>query len=139
VELQLPGAASGAVRLEAGGRARVPWGRIRVPTSATPRSARYNPPVPHSHDHFAPHFDAWQRAFGGAYDDLILPRLLHALARAGYAVVGVDRSPAMLEVARVKIATLPPPPLLLQQDLRALRLDAAADATEGGGRAEIGN
>jgi len=111
-------------------------------------------------DHFAPHFDAWQRAFGGAYDDLILPRLLHALARhtqrvwrvvdlgigtgdlvvalarAGYAVVGVDRSPAMLEVARAKIAALQPPPLLLQQDLRALRLDAASDAMEGRGRAE---
>ena len=79
--------------------------------------------VPVAYDRFAPHFDAWQRAFGGAYDDLILPRLLTALrghpwpirrvvdlgigtgdlvvalAREGYAVIGVDRSPAMLGVA----------------------------------------
>jgi hypothetical protein len=37
--------------------------------------------VAESYDQFAPHFDAWQRAFGGAYDDLILPRLLAALGR----------------------------------------------------------
>ncbi len=110
--------------------------------------------MPESYDQFAPHFDAWQRAFGGAYDDLILPRLLAAigrhpspvrrvadlgigtgdlvlaLARAGYEVVGVDRSEAMLAVAAEKIgrAGLARPPVLLRQDLRALRLDAPADA-----------
>jgi SAM-dependent methyltransferase len=110
--------------------------------------------VPQPYDSFAPHFDAWQGAFGGAYDDLILPRLLNALARhaqpvrrvvdlgigtgdlvvalarAGYEVIGVDRSAAMLEVARAKIAAaaLQPMPLLLPQDLRALRLDAPVDA-----------
>jgi len=117
-------------------------------------TARYNPPVPQPYDAFAPHFDAWQRAFGGAYDELILPRVLAvltrhprrvrrvvdlgigtgdlvvALARAGYTVVGVDRSAAMLEVARAKIAgaDLAAPPVLLQQDLRGLRLDEPADA-----------
>ena len=110
--------------------------------------------VSESYDRFAPHFDAWQRALGGAYDDLILPRLrdalarharpVHrvvdlgigtgdlvlALARAGYAVIGVDRSGPMLEVARAKVATaaLDPPPVLVRQDLRALRLDAEVDA-----------
>jgi SAM-dependent methyltransferase len=110
--------------------------------------------VPESYDAFAPHFDAWQRAFGGAYDDLILPRILAALARhprpvrrvvdlgigtgdlvvalarAGYAVIGVDRSAAMLDVARGKIAAadLAAPPLLVHQDLRALRLDEPTDA-----------
>lgn len=34
-----------------------------------------------SYARFAAHFDAWQQAFGGSYDDLILPRLLAALAR----------------------------------------------------------
>lgn len=117
-------------------------------------AAGYNGPVPQAYDSFAPHFDAWQRAFGGAYDDLILPRLLHALARhtqpvrrvvdlgigtgdlvvalarAGYAVIGVDRSPAMLDVARAKIAAvaLGARPVLLRQDLRALCLDVPADA-----------
>jgi SAM-dependent methyltransferase len=110
--------------------------------------------VAESYDQFAPHFDAWQRAFGGAYDDLILPRLLAALgrhprplrrvadlgigtgdlvvalARAGYEVIGVDRSAPMLAVAAEKIAAagLTPPPVLLRQDLRALRLDPAVDA-----------
>jgi SAM-dependent methyltransferase len=107
-----------------------------------------------AYDRFAPHFDAWQRAFGSTYDELVLPwlqsalgrharpvrrvvdlgigtgDLVVALARAGYAVIGVDRSSAMLEVARAKIAAaaLAVPPLLLQQDLRALRLPAAVDA-----------
>ena len=95
------------------------------------------------YDVFARHFDAWQQAFGGPYDDLILPRVLAALARhappvrrvadlgigtgdlvvalarAGYAVVGVDRSPAMLAVARAKVAAASPPPaaapVLVQQ------------------------
>jgi SAM-dependent methyltransferase len=110
--------------------------------------------VPVAYDRFAPHFDAWQRAFGGAYDDLILPCLLTALrghpwpirrvvdlgigtgdlvvalAREGYAVIGVDRSPAMLDVAGSKIAAsgLVVPPLLLQQDLRSLQLGAPVDA-----------
>jgi SAM-dependent methyltransferase len=105
-----------------------------------------------SYDGFAPHFDAWQRAFGSAYDDLILPRLLDALARhgagrrvadlgagtgdlvmalaaRGYRVVAVDRSAAMLERARVKVhgAALAEPPRFVLQDLRALRLDAPVD------------
>jgi SAM-dependent methyltransferase len=110
--------------------------------------------VPLSYDHFATHFDAWQRAFGAAYDDLILPRVLAALARhrppvrrvvdlgtgtgvlvvalarAGYAVTGVDRSRPMLEVARAKIAGagLAAPPALLEQDLRSLDLDEPVDA-----------
>lgn len=110
--------------------------------------------MPPAYDHFAPHFDAWQRAFGGAYDDLILPRLLAALARhpqgvrrvvdlgigtgdlvvalarAGYRTIGVDRSRPMLEVARAKVAAagLDAPPVLLEQDLRVLELDAPVDA-----------
>ena len=110
--------------------------------------------MPESYDVFAPHFDAWQRAFGGPYDDLVLPRLLAALARhplpvrhvadlgigtgdlvialarAGYAVVGVDRSPAMLAIAGAKVtaAALSPVPVLVRQDLRTLQLDAAVDA-----------
>ena len=108
------------------------------------------------YDVFARHFDAWQQAFGGPYDDLILPRVLAALARhappvrrvadlgigtgdlvvalarAGYAVVGVDRSPAMLAVAHAKVAaaspTPAPAPVLVQQDLRALDLDVPVDA-----------
>ncbi len=111
-------------------------------------------PLPESYDHFAPHFDAWQGAFGGAYDHLILPRLLAALARqarpvrrvldlgvgtgdlvvalaaAGYTAIGVDRSTAMLAVAQAKIAaaTLAEPPVLLRQDLRDLRLPEPVDA-----------
>ena len=58
--------------------------------------------------------------------------LVVALARAGYAVVGVDRSPAMLAVARAKVAAASPTParapVLVQQDLRALDLDAPVDA-----------
>src|SRR5262245_66370386 len=81
-----------------------------------------------SYDALARHFDAWQQAFGGPYDDLILPRVLAALARhappvrlvadlgfgtgdlvvalarAGYAVVGVARSPAMLPITRATAA-----------------------------------
>ncbi len=107
-----------------------------------------------SYDRFAPHFDAWQRAFGAPYDDLILPRLLAALervgpdvrsivdlgvgtgdlaialARRGYRVIGVDRSAPMLAVARDKLraAGLADPPVLVEQDLRTLRLDAPVDA-----------
>ena len=107
-----------------------------------------------SYDALARHFDAWQQAFGGSYDDLILPRVLAALARhappvrlvadlgfgtgdlvvalarAGYAVVGVDRSPAMLAIARAKVAAASPSPapVLEQQDLRTLRLEEAVDA-----------
>jgi SAM-dependent methyltransferase len=111
--------------------------------------------VAESYGAFARHFDAWQEAFGGPYDDLILPRVLAALARhapsgrrvadlgtgtgdlvvalarAGYAVVGVDRSPAMLAIARAKVdaAALPSPaPVLVRQDLRALALAAPVDA-----------
>lgn len=110
--------------------------------------------MPGAYDGFASHFDAWQQAFGGAYDDLILPRLLEALARhprpvrrvvdlgigtgdlvvalarAGYTVVGVDRSRPMLDVARAKIAAagLGTAATLLHQDIRELRLDAPADA-----------
>lgn len=107
-----------------------------------------------SYDALARHFDAWQQAFGGSYDDLILPRVLAALsrhappvrrvadlgfgtgdlvvalARTGYTVVGVDRSPEMLAIARAKVlaASLSPAPVLEQQDLRVLRLEPAVDA-----------
>lgn len=107
-----------------------------------------------SYDEFAPHFDAWQAAFGGSYDALILPRVLQALgrwapeaarvvdlgigtgdlvlalARRGLDVIGVDRSLPMLDVARAKLAaaTLPRPPRLVAQDLRALDLGAPCDA-----------
>jgi SAM-dependent methyltransferase len=110
--------------------------------------------VADSYDALARHFDAWQQAFGGPYDDLILPRVLAALARhaprvrrvadlgfgtgdlvlalarAGYEVVGVDRSPAMLAIAHAKViaASLSPTPVLEQQDLRTLRLEQAVDA-----------
>jgi len=110
--------------------------------------------VPEAYDGFAAHFDAWQQAFGGAYDDLVLSRLraalarhqrtvrrvvdlgigtgdlVVALARAGYTVVGVDRSQPMLDVARAKIAAagLGTAVTLLHQDIRELRVDAPADA-----------
>ena len=81
-----------------------------------------------AYDRFAPHFDAWQQAFGGPYGALVLPRVLAALARhqqpirrvvdlgigtgdlvialarTGYEVIGVDRSQPMLDEARRKIA-----------------------------------
>jgi SAM-dependent methyltransferase len=103
------------------------------------------------YDVFAPHFDAWQRSFGCVYDELILPRILDvlsrhapaarrvvdlgigtgdlaiALARRGLAVTGVDRAPAMLAVAREKAAAARVSLALVEQDLRALRLDAPAD------------
>jgi SAM-dependent methyltransferase len=107
-----------------------------------------------SYDEFAPHFDAWQDAFGGAYDALILPRLLAlldrhapgarriadlgigtgdlvvALARRGFAVVGVDVSHPMLAVARAKIAaaSLAVRPELVCADIRSLALVPPADA-----------
>jgi SAM-dependent methyltransferase len=106
-----------------------------------------------SYDQFAPHFDAWQRALGGAYDDLILPRLLAileqhaphaqrvadlgigtgdlvlALATRGFEVVGVDCSLPMLEVSRRKMeaAAFARPPLLVQEDIRELRLSPPVD------------
>ena len=108
----------------------------------------------HPYDHFAPHFDAWQRAFGPPYDDLILPRLVAALgrhgpaarrladlgvgtgdlvvalARRGYAMVAVDRSAPMLAVARAKAAAagLAVPPSFVEQDIRALRIVPPVDA-----------
>ena len=110
--------------------------------------------MPQAYDRFAPHFDAWQQAFGGPYDALVLPRVLAALARhqqpiryvvdlgigtgdlvialacAGYEVTGVDRSQPMLDEARRKIAAanLDRGPTLLCQDIRALRLDRRVDA-----------
>lgn len=107
-----------------------------------------------AYDRFAPHFDAWQRAFGGPYDALVLPRVLAALARhqqpirrvvdlgigtgdlvialarGGYEVTGVDRSQPMLDQARRKIAgaALDRCPTLLCQDIRVLRLDRPVDA-----------
>ncbi len=107
-----------------------------------------------SYDRFAPHFDAWQRAFGAPYDDLVLSRLLAALARhgvpagrvadlgvgtgdlavalarRGYRVIGVDRSLPMLAVARAKAeaAGLAVPPVFVAQDIRALHLDPPVDA-----------
>jgi SAM-dependent methyltransferase len=108
--------------------------------------------VPVSYDAFAPHFDAWQRSFGPAYDDLILPRILDvlgrhapgarrvadlgigtadlaiALARHGYEVIGVDRAPAMLAVARAKAERAGVALTLVEQDLRRLRLPEPVDA-----------
>jgi SAM-dependent methyltransferase len=110
--------------------------------------------VAFQYDVFAPWFDAWQRAFGPPYDDLVLPRILAllarfapaprrladlgsgtgdlaiALARAGYAVVGVDCSAPMREVARRKAADagLAAPPAFVDGDLRTLALDPPADA-----------
>ncbi len=106
------------------------------------------------YDAFAPHFDAWQRAFGAAYDDLILTRVLQALrvhapsaqtvvdlgigtgdlvlalARHGYRVVGVDRSRPMLAVAAAKAraAGLRNPPVFYEQDVRTLNLSEPVDA-----------
>jgi len=104
-----------------------------------------------SYDAFAPHFDAWQRSFGGAYDDLILPRIVDvlarhapaarrivdlgvgtgdlaiALARRGYDVVGVDVAPSMLAVARAKAGREGVRLTLVEQDLRVLRLEPPAD------------
>ena len=108
----------------------------------------------HSYDRFAPHFDAWQLAFGAPYDALILPRVLGALARhaprarriadlgagtgelavalatRGYRVIAVDRSVPMLAVARPKAAALglAAPPEFVRQDLRTLRLERPVDA-----------
>jgi SAM-dependent methyltransferase len=110
--------------------------------------------VAESYDALARHFDAWQQAFGGPYDDLVLPRVLAALARhappvrrvadlgigtgdlvvalarAGYEMVGVDRSEAMLAIAHEKVgaASLSPPPVLVRQDVRTLRLEPTVDA-----------
>jgi SAM-dependent methyltransferase len=104
-----------------------------------------------SYDAFAPHFDAWQRSFGCAYDELIQPRITDllarhapsarrvvdlgigtgdlaiALARRGLEVVGVDRAPAMLAVAREKAAAAGVSLMLLEQDLRVVRLPEPAD------------
>jgi SAM-dependent methyltransferase len=105
-----------------------------------------------SYDAFAPHFDAWQRSFGPSYDELVLPRILGALRRHapaarrvadlgigtgdlaialvghGYEVVGVDRAPAMLAVAREKARQAGVALALVEQDLRALRLAEPVDA-----------
>jgi len=107
-----------------------------------------------SYDQFAPHFDAWQAAFGGSYDALILPRLLAALrgfapaarrvadlgvgtgdlvvalAEQGYEMTGFDVSRPMLAVAAGKIeaAGVRPAPVLIEQDIRELRLDPPVDA-----------
>jgi ubiquinone/menaquinone biosynthesis C-methylase UbiE len=105
-----------------------------------------------SYDAFAPHFDAWQRSFGCAYDELVLPRVVDvlarhagaarrvvdlgigtgdlaiALARRGYDVTGVDVAPAMLAVARDKARRAGVRVDLVAADLRALTLDPAADA-----------
>lgn len=110
--------------------------------------------MPQPYDGFAPYFDAWQHAFGPAYDDLILPRivtalasgerpvrrvvdlgigtgdLVVALARRGLTVVGVDRSAPMLAIARAKAAAagLDPMPTFLEQDVRDLSVVPPADA-----------
>ena len=115
---------------------------------------RYARRVVHAYDEFAPYFDAWQDAFGGAYDDLILPRLrallarhapqarriadlgigtgtlVLALARAGFTVLGVDVSRPMLEVARGKVsaAGLDAAVTLIEADIRMLALAPPADA-----------
>jgi SAM-dependent methyltransferase len=110
--------------------------------------------VAHAYDEFAPYFDAWQEAFGGAYDDLILPRLsallarhapgarrvadlgigtgslVIALARRGFEVVGVDVSRPMLAVARGKVtaAGLEHAATLVEGDIRDLALEPRIDA-----------
>ena len=104
-----------------------------------------------SYDAFAPHFDAWQRSFGCAYDDLVLPRierllaahapharrvadlglgtgdLAIALACRGFDVTGVDRAPAMLAVAGRKARAAGVKVTLLEQDVRTLALAAPVD------------
>lgn len=101
------------------------------------------------YDGFAPWFDAWQRAFGPAYDALILERvtamlprpparvadlgggtgdLVVALAARGYDVVGVDRSAPMLAIARAKAAAAGVRASFVEQDLRTLSLAVPLDA-----------
>lgn len=101
------------------------------------------------YDAFAPWFDAWQRAFGPAYDALILERvaallpppparvadlgvgtgdLAIALAGRGYDVVGVDRSRPMLAIARDKAAAAGVRAAFVEQDIRRLELAAPIDA-----------
>jgi SAM-dependent methyltransferase len=104
-----------------------------------------------SYDALAPHFDAWQRSHGGPYDDLVRARvetvlachapaarrildlgigtgdLAIALARRGFDVVGVDRAPAMLAVAREKAEACGVTLGLVEQDLRDVRLRPPAD------------
>ncbi|HWP66686.1 MAG TPA: class I SAM-dependent methyltransferase [Candidatus Limnocylindria bacterium] len=110
--------------------------------------------MPPDYDEFAPYFDAWQDAFGGAYDELILPRVLAllarhaprarriadlgigtgtlaaALARRGFTVVGVDVSRPMLAVAGRKLAAaaLADQVRLVCADIRALPLAGSVDA-----------
>ena len=104
-----------------------------------------------SYDAFAPHFDAWQRSHGGPYDELVRARvesvlarhapdarrildlgigtgdLAIALARRGFDVVGVDRAPAMLAVAREKAKACGVTLELVEQDLRDVRVLSPAD------------
>jgi ubiquinone/menaquinone biosynthesis C-methylase UbiE len=105
-----------------------------------------------SYDRFAPWFDAWQRAFGPPYADLVLSRvtgalaahhpgarrvadlgagtgdLAVALARRGFEVVVVDRSPPMLAIARTKARDAGLAIELVSADLRDLALAPPADA-----------
>ena len=92
-----PGRATGTSRLSAvasrgGGAVRagsitssavVPRGgaRVKAALAGPGRRGGKNPSVAEPYDVFARHFDAWQQAFGGRYDELILPRVLAALAR----------------------------------------------------------
>jgi SAM-dependent methyltransferase len=126
-------------------------------TRSTP-SPSSTPTAPYHH--FAAHFDAWQDTFGAQYHQIILGRILRvlthhdgpdgpasrprrladlgsgtgglacALATHGYVVTGVDRSEAMVALARRKADTLSllHPPEFLAQDIRTLQLARPVDA-----------
>jgi SAM-dependent methyltransferase len=80
------------------------------------------------HDQYRADVDVhvgFARRFGGPVLELACGtgRLLEPLARAGFAVTGVDSSPAMLERARNRLANVPGiPPKLVEQRLEDLDL-----------------
>lgn len=55
-------------------------------------------------------------------------RHLEALAASGYDVVGVDRSPAMADMARSRLATFPSRAAVVEADLFELSMDRTFDA-----------
>jgi SAM-dependent methyltransferase len=95
-------------------------------------------------DPFAAYADFYDRDYAGVDDDLFMirqfaarcgspilelacgtGRVLQPLARDGYRLVGVDVSPAMLEIAQRRVTRegLEERVTLLEQDMRALNLD----------------